>query len=207
MLKHILFFIMLFLSTTAAGQIQIDPDPIERADGDWLVYDSGTFNWLLWDGTYRGVWFNLEDFIPTWPGVNVGMAECWFYHHYTSYPWDTSDFYCELWDGPSSGPVMRHTQVQSNAQHLTKVLVDFIPDPYADANFWIVINTEFSSGGWPSLIADDQNCTAPHSFFSDDFTLWEPWHIDDIYGNFLLRAWVGPTALERTSWGSIKAAF
>ena len=147
MFKHILLFIMLFLSTTAAGQIQIDPGQIERADGDWLAYDSGTAAWLLWDGTYRGVWFNLEDFVPGWPASHVGIAECWFYHISSSYPWDTSDFYCELWNGPSSGPVTQHTQVQSTALHYAPVFVDFNPDPFADADFWIVINTELSSGG------------------------------------------------------------
>ena len=84
---------------------------------------------------------------------------------------------------------------------------DFIPDPYADANFWVVVNTEMSSERYPSLIADGTSPYIHHSFYSDDFIIWEPWHEGTSYGDFFIRAYVGWDTIHRTTWGSLKATF
>lgn len=45
----------------------------------------------------------------------------------------------------------------------------------------------------------------PHSFLSHQFGIWEPWTINSPSMNdFLLRASVTSSALERSTWGAIK---
>ena len=57
--------ILAVLSLVAfAGNVAVDLGQMPEKDADWLVYDNGSPNWLTWGGTYRGVWFNIEDFIP-----------------------------------------------------------------------------------------------------------------------------------------------
>jgi len=203
----IVYLCLLLLCTIASAQDEpLDLNTIEKSDGAWLKYDDGTPGAVTWTGTYRGVWFNMEDFIPGVTGIYVGQAEIWFYH-FPENPWDTSSFYCELWNGQSTGPEVRHSKVLSTAVHNTPMYADFIPDPYTDANFWVVVNTEFSSGGWPSLITDEQTLSHQHSFYSDDFIILEPWHEDDIHGDFFIRAYVDWNAIHRTTWGSLKATF
>ncbi|MCD6587454.1 MAG: hypothetical protein J7K88_02790 [Candidatus Fermentibacteraceae bacterium] len=59
-----------------------------------------------------------------------------------------------------------------------------------------------SSGGWSSTLSDGTPGT--HSFFSDDFIIWEPW--GDM-GDYFVRAGMLEWALANTTWGSVKAAF
>ena len=95
--------LLLISSISFAGSFRVCLDPIEQGSGEWLVYDNGTATWTTWDGMYRGVWFNLYDFVPGWMSCKISEAELWFYHH-VSHPWDTSEFIMELWNGVSTGP-------------------------------------------------------------------------------------------------------
>ncbi len=94
-MKVSLFLFLVVASITFAGQIAVDLDPIQQAGTDWLRYDDGTANWLTWGGMYRGVWFDLANFIPGWQTCYIEQSEFWFYHH-ASYPWGASDVYVEV---------------------------------------------------------------------------------------------------------------
>ncbi len=62
---------------------------------EMLAYDDGSPVWFSWSGTYRGVWFDLEDFLLE-PQCNYYLqsVEMWFYHH-EDFPWDISTYSCE----------------------------------------------------------------------------------------------------------------
>lgn len=206
--------ILAVLSLAAyAGQIAVEMGTVPEKDADWLVYDDGTFNWLTWGGTYRGVWFNTEDFVPGTIGAEVQQAEMWFYHH-ASYPWDSSDFYMELWNGDAMGPMMQLDQTMVTALHLAPVYADYDPAMETEQNFWSLANTEMSAGGWPSLLGDDSQGGlwggAAHSLFSDDFIVWEPWVIGAGPCNYFISVYADLIiggAFDNTSWGSLKTAF
>jgi len=189
-----------------AGQIAVDLGTIER-DADWLVYDDGSPNWLTWGGTYRGVWFNTQDFNPGWGGGDVDQAELWFYHH-SSYPWDTSDVYVELWNGDAMGPTAQLDQTMKTAIHYAPIYVTYSPVVAVEQNFWILANTEMSAGGWPAVLGDGAQGTIFHSFFSDDFIVWEPWDIGGACNYFISASFTAdPGAFDNTTWGALKTTF
>ncbi|MCK5842568.1 MAG: hypothetical protein KAH31_10395 [Candidatus Sabulitectum sp.] len=192
--------ILAVLSLTAfAGQFAVNLDPVERTDGDWLRYDSGTAKWLTWGGMYRGVWFNTEDFIPGMGGADVNESEFWFYHH-ASYPWDTSDVYIEIWNGDAMAPVTQIDQTMITAVHYAPVYATYATPLSVEANFWAIANTEMSAGGWPASLGDE--FPENHSFYSDDNIIWEPW-----IGDYFVAVNVDPQALNNATWGSLKATF
>ena len=167
---------------------------------DELTYHDGTPYWLSWEGKYRGTWFNVNEFEPTHLGCQIEGAELWFYHH-VGYPWDTSDFYLELWEGNTIAPV---NQLESNlvtASHYTPVLCSFSSSHWVNSGFWLFINTEMSNGGWPSILGDSgPNFTgSARSFVSSDFIIWEPWSSFEA-STYLL-------SLEQDSWGQLKSLF
>lgn len=203
--------ILAVLSLAAyAGQIAIESGTVPEKDADWLRYDNGTYHWITWAGTYRGVWFDTQDFIPGSNGVEVLQAEIWFGHGSTL-PWDTSDFYLELWNGDSMGPMTQLDQTMATASNLTPIYVDYDPSWVVDQNFWILQNAEMSAGGWPCILGDNSQGSTwggvPHSLFSDDFIVWEPWGINELSCNFFVGALVEPLSFSNTSWGSLKTAF
>jgi hypothetical protein len=188
-----------------AGQVAVDLNPVER-DGDWLVYDDGSTKWLTWGGTYRGVWFNIEDFIPGGGDGLLEQSEFWFYHH-SSYPWDTSDVYLEIWNGDAMGPMTQMDQTMVTAIHYAPVYASYSPEVAVEENFWALANTEMSAGGWPAILGDgNAPGTIFHSFFSDDFIVWEPWDIGGACNYFIAVNW-NPGAFDNTTWGSLKATF
>ncbi len=132
-MKASLAVLLILASFSTAGRVAVDLPGPQRYD--WLKYDNGTFNWLTWEGTYRGVWFNLQDFIPGATGFEIGISQMWFYHH-TSYPWDTGDFYMELWNGDAMGPMTRLDQTMVTALHLTPVYTNYNPKIETEQNFW-----------------------------------------------------------------------
>lgn len=196
-----LFLVILtVLSLTAfAGQIPVDLDPVQRAEGDWLRYDSGTPKWFSWDGAYRGVWFNTEDFVPGMGGVDIGESEFWFFHD-ASYPWDTSDVYIEIWNGDAMAPVTQLDQTMLTAVHYAPVYAMYSTPVWVEANFWAIANTGMSAGGWPASLGDE--FPTGHSFYSDDNIIWEPW-----IGDYFTAVVTCMGALSGTTWGSLKAAF
>ncbi|MDM7992544.1 MAG: hypothetical protein QUS11_04465 [Candidatus Fermentibacter sp.] len=89
------------------------------------------------------------------------------------------------------------------ASHYAPVLVDY-PAPVSCGNdFWIVVHTGMSAGGWPSLLGDGTPGAEFHSYFSSDGTLWQSWG----EGDFIIRSHGGTAGLETETWGSIKALF
>ena len=197
--------ILAVLSLVAfAGQVAVELGQIER-DGDWLVYDNGTPNWLTWGGTYRGVWFNIEDFIPGQGNGLLEESEFWFYHS-SSYPWDTSDVYLEIWNGDSMGPTAQLDQTMVTAIHYAPVYAAYSPQVAVEANFWALANTEMSAGGWPAILGDGDQGSIFHSFYSDDFIVWEPWDIGGACNYFVSVNW-NSDAFNSTTWGSLKTTF
>jgi len=196
---------LLIVFVCLAQQVEISGGPVQSQNNEWLKYDDGTSNWLTWDGTYRGVWFNIEDFIPGANSWTVGTVETWFYHH-SSYPWDTSEFLCEVWNGDASGPATLLGQVQSTAVHNSAVYTNFDPQLTTQGNFWCITNTEISSGGWPSNLSDNMQGSVNHSFLSDDSVIWEPWEMFGGACNYFIRN-TFDWELAPCSWGSIKSVF
>lgn len=168
---------------------------------DTLVYDDGSAYWLTWGGLYRGVWFDTQDFVPTSTGITLYSTEYWFYHH-PSYPWDSSDFNAELWNGFPSAPMTQLNQRTVTATHYSAIRVHYSPPEVTDRHFWVIVNSEMSAGGWPSTLCDNTpNFTGiPHSFYSDDFIVWEPWETGMATSTNLMT-------LEWESWGGIKGLF
>lgn len=167
---------------------------------DCLQYDDGTPWWYSWGGVYRGTWFDTEDFYAEECGIMLGAAEYWFMHGI--YPWDTSEFVAMVYNGDSSGPVELLYDTTLVASHMTGVTVEFPDSIAADPNFWLMVNTELSAGGWPSTLADAEN--SGHSFFSDDFMVY-----DEAIGDWLFRAHGQPydMSLQCDTWGGIKALY
>lgn len=163
-------------------------------DNDLLQYDSGTAHWVTNAGTYRGVWFDTEDFFGYPFNWKIESSEFWFYHH-VYYRWDTSQFYAELWNGESAPDEFVDRQTVT-ALHYAPCFADYYPHIILEGNCWLIVNTEMSENGCPSTLSDEQgNFTGePHSFYSYDFILWEPWTTASV-------------DLSPASWGCIKGLF
>jgi hypothetical protein len=199
--------ILAILAVVAAGggDYHLDRPILCTSTDDVLQYDDGTANWLTWSGLYRGVWWDLDDFIPGLPGCGVCEIEYWFFHH-ASYPWDTASFYAELYNGAPEAPTTLEFSESVTAVHYQPCHAE-PDDVWVYNNFWTLVNTEMSSGGWPALLGDNTPQTVSHSFFSDDFIVWEPWVIQGPTANDLfIRATPGMALLPCT-WGGIKALF
>ena len=197
--------LLVLVSVSSAGthDFPVDAEPAEReTDWEWLTYCNGTPGWMSFEGTYRGTWFDLEDF---YPGVTDGLiseVELWFFHD-DSYPWDTGDAYAELWNGNSSGPVNLLDRQIVTAVNMTPVYIYNDPPIEVQPNFWVLVNTEMSAGGWPSILSDNSEEPEPHSFFSDDFVVWEPW----LGRNYFIAVLAEYDALSAISWGELKSIF
>ncbi len=180
---------------------------------DYLSYNDGTPVWLCWEGQYRGVWFNVEDFIPGTTVYELEETAVWFYHS-ASYPWDTAETYIEFWNGTSTAPEVFLEQFLITGLHYAPAFMDHSPDwIIVEPQFWIIQNTELSSGGWPSMMGDDSDLAIPHSMVSDNMTLWEPFVIESWGGSELFISTIGAlpwqhgAALDVYSWGSLKTVF
>ncbi len=184
-----------------AGSVLLDqPLYVPGADAEQeLSYDDNTAYWLSWSGLYRGVWFHPEDF--GFSGWVATHSELWFYHH-SSYPWDTSSFYSLLYDGGSSGPAMLFDQTSVTALHYAPCMVTLTPSVYFNDDFWVLMSSEMSSGGWPSILEDYSAGATDHSFQSDDFSAWEP----SPHGDYFIRS-VWYNGLGSETWGAIKTLF
>ena len=208
-MKMCLILMATVTATALAGDSFRLGAPVFVGETDYTMsYDDGTPYWLTWGGQYRGVWFDIDDFQP-WASSNVEMAEFWFYHS-SGYgaQWDTSSFYAELWNGSVGGPASMLDQTSVIALHNTATFLRYSPSIDAEYHFWSIVNTSFSSGGWPSSLGDNTPNTVNHSFYSDDFIIWEPWTIQGPMANdYLIRMYVTGMGLNAESWGSIKGLF
>ncbi len=196
--------ILAVASNAVSHNVPVDTEWVEgEKDGEWLTYCNGTPGWLNWGGTYRGTWFNLEDFYPGVTSGFVSAVELWFYHS-ADHPWDTADAYAEIWGGDSSGPAYQLDQQFLTALNMTPVYVYYDPPIEVPADFWVILNTEMSAGGWPSILMDNSEEPEPHSFYSDDFVVWEPWSDGR---NYFIAVLADCDELCGTSWGELKTLF
>jgi hypothetical protein len=190
-----------------SGNLALDHPIPAGGTSEVFQYDDGSAYWISWDGLYRGVWFNVQDFWPGTYGAWLDYLEFWFYDH-PNYPWDVTSFYAELYNGTAAAPVTLLDQTSLTAPHYAPVRVYYSPSIHTDENFWGLENTSMSSGGWPSMLGDDTyNPDACHSLFSNDFTTWTPWEVQGPPGNdYLVRAGV-TFVLDQTTWAEIKLLF
>ncbi len=201
-MKQALAVLAILTMAAFASQIRVDlPGGSGSYDVDVLQYDDGSPHWLTWGGTYRGTWFNTDDFLPGSQGFLLQQMEYWFFEH-SSYPWDTSEFYSEIWNGDDMGPLVLLAQGVVNAPHYAPCYHNLDPALAVEQNFWGLINTTMSAGGWPSVLGD--NTVGEHSFFSDDMIVWEPW---GELGDYFIRAKGEFNSLNSTTWGAVKALF
>jgi hypothetical protein len=215
-------FILVIL--VGSGGIGIDiPSIGPSSPGDvtfYCQYDDGLPNWLMWSGTYRGVWFHVHDFDPGSYAMGLEWSEYWFYHH-SIYPWDTSEFYAEVWNPDAVQDSLIFPYQLLDRQVVTALhygpAYSYYP-PIIEAGippescFWILANMEMSSGGWPSSLSDGSATTypAPRSWWSDDFFTWNPSEPSpgDFCDYFIRTQGEGINLpLQRVTWGSIKATF
>jgi hypothetical protein len=205
-MRSVLLVLAILATAAFAGNVRLDrPLPVSGTD-DLFQYDDGTANWLTWGGLYRGTWFNLQDFVPGAPGGQLNNLEYWFFHH-ASYPWDVSSFYAELYDGDAAAPVTQLNQTSVVATHYSPVYATYGTPIAVGADFWGLINTEMSAGGWPSVLGDNTPNPTSHSFFSDDFIVWEPWVIAGATANDYFVRSTGTIGLDQSTWGAIKGLY
>jgi hypothetical protein len=206
-MKRVLFVLAALAAVAfATNSIMLDRPLYIPATDDVLQYDDGTANWLTWGGLYRGVWFDLGDFAPSAPGCQANSMEYWFFHH-ASYPWDTASFYSELYTGDVSAPATQLDQTSVTAVHYQPVTATYASPFDVGTEFWGLVNSEMSAGGWPAILGDNTPQTVDHSFFSDDFIVWEPWVIQGPTSNdYFVRADV-TIGLESSTWGAIKGLY
>lgn len=205
-MKYVFYMIMLY-STVIAFEMSVPLSPVGGASTDWLKYDNGTEMWYTREGTYRGVWFNLEDFVPGPQGIAIWETHMWFSHE-TAHPWDVSEVYLEIWNGNASGPDLLLDRTQVTAVDYAPVGVIFAAPIIAENDFWCIANTELSTEGTPATVSDGAGSSVAHSFYSNDFTSWTPWNPSGFSNYFVGVTGTDPNqALDATTWGSLKATF
>ncbi len=205
-MRRVFIALAVFAFAVFAGNQWIEGIPVAggSTDQDYLQYDDGTAFWLTWGGQWRGVWFNVVDFNPGGTGYSMDFSEYWFFHH-TSYPWDVSDFYAEVWNGDYLTPTALLDQTMVTAIHFTPVYVNFSTPLVCQPDFWGLVNTEMSAGGFPALLGDNTPPAVDHSYFSDDFYVWEPWGMGDYFVR--VDGEIVTNALDNDTWGAIKSIF
>jgi len=208
-MRRVLLVLAVLATVVFAGNLRLDrPLPVSGTD-DLLQYDDGSAFWLTWGGLYRGTWFNVVDFLSSGTGASLTNLEFWFYHH-ASYPWDTASFYADLYNGDAAAPVTQLDETSVTAVHYSPVYANYGSAITTEANFWGLVNSSMSAGGWPAILGDNSANPTSHSFFSDDFIVWEPWVLSGATANdYFVRAngTILTGALEQSTWGSIKTLY
>jgi hypothetical protein len=194
-------FLFLLPLMASPGQVRSVSDIPGAAGGpidtEVLQYDDGTYQWLAWQGVYRGTWFNPEDFFPGNPGFLLEMMEWWLYENQAN-PWDTSDIYASIWLGDQNGP-----QVLLDSRLITGGCTYYDPPLPIEGQFWGIVNCTQGQNVTLSVFGD--GTPGEHSFFSDDFMVWESW--GDV-GDYMIRAHGScEMPFGATTWGSLKALF
>ena len=184
------------------------PVPCAQTDPELFHYDDGYAYWLTWSGQWRGTWFTMDNFGAAGNNLECDYTEFWFYHH-SSYCWDTAAFYAELWTDESGLPSILLSQETVVATHYSADYAFYDPPLDCGNSFWVLVNTAFSSGGWPSVLGDNTpQPSASHSFYSDDLAIWEPWILQGPLANdLLIRAHGSFMGLQPATWAGIKGLF
>lgn len=170
--------------------------------GQLLQYDDGTATWFSNEGKYRGVAFDVGHFNPDASGFDLSFVEYWFYNSGIP-PWDTDQFYAEVWDGETAGPVSLLAMQTLTALHYSPCYLDLVDPVTTGTGFWCIVNTELSANGSPSLLGDEEP-DHNRSFYSNNMATWTAW----TFGDYMVRA-DGEYFfhLGTGSWASIKALF
>lgn len=197
-MKKLLISIIIVAAGSASG---ISDMVTEGPDGTWLTYNNGTAIWFTWEGGYRCVWFDAQDFIPGAGEGFVEQTEFWFYHS-GNHPWDTSNFYAEIWSGNLGGPINQLDQTMGTAVHYAPMYIVYADPVPVDQTFWVIDNSGMSAGGWPSILADDQT-EINHSWLYGE-SGWEEF----VWGEYFVAVdWSPGSSLDRITWGMLKSVF
>jgi hypothetical protein len=186
----------------AATAVRAGPVPAGSTEAV-LQYDDGTAQWLMYDRTWTGTWFHLDDFCPGSPGMQVESVEFWFFHHTGIYHmiWASDWFQASLWEG-SGFPETLLDESSAMAVHYSAAYLTYPAPVETGPDFWFV--TELAEwNGSPTPVGDREPQAVPHSFTTDDLAEWEPWQA----GDFLYRIHGGFVDLESSTWGAIKGLF
>jgi len=169
------------------------------AGAEILQYDDGTPTQQTFEGIWRGVAFDVQDFTPDATGFLLQQVEYWFYDS-GSPAWETADFWAEVFSGGIGGPEAMYVVEQITALHYAPVYLNLGGGVPVPQEFWCVASSQLSTNGSPSLMGDAA-AGSGRSFFSNDLSNWTPWTV----GDYIIRAH-GENAysLEATSWGQIK---
>ncbi len=101
-----------------------------------------------------------------------------------------------------NGPVVQLDKTMVTALNNIPTFVNYDPPLEVGPDYWCIVNSELSSGGWPSILAD-YNLGINHSFIYDD-TVWEIYS----WGEYFIAVyWDQLTSLDRISWGQLKVIF
>ncbi len=212
-MKKVLIVLALVTAFSFAADSYLVDNPVAGGSGtdDLLQYDDGTAKWL-WSGiSYFGTWFDVTDFIPSATGFACDYTEWWYYHHANA-PWDTDMIVVELWSGDAIMPVTNLASDDITALHYAAVIVNYATPVDCGVDFWMIGNTTtYSASGIPSQLYDEfPNWTGiPHSFYSQDWILWDPQMSGGTDINAFNRAegTIETSALDSESWGAIKGLF
>lgn len=197
------FFLMLVLVSLSVAQA-----------GSWMSYAfmQGE-NSVAPTGTYRAMYFDITDFQP-YPATGRITGLRLYSFEWIHHPWDTSEFYFEVWSGDENGPDEKLFSEQATAYHLAPTFIGTLQDSlYVGPTFWVVQNTEISANGSPSLCGDSGGPDYLHSSFSSyDFVNWILWDpVPDTYPYIDYKmevCWVAaPQVLSAMTWGGVKALF
>ncbi|MBN1434421.1 hypothetical protein JW921_06645 [Candidatus Fermentibacterales bacterium] len=168
-----------------------------------LQYDDGIGWWVAWAGTYRAVWFFVNEFSPVpVEGFDCEQLEYWFYHH-ASFPWTSASFESILANTGQYGPGTQLASESVTAAHYTPAYAVF-GSIITEYSFY-AIDHSLVAGGWPSLVADSTSQNHWRSFYSDYYSSGYTHH----NGDYFIRAHgtILTTGLDYTSWGAIKSLF
>ena len=202
-------FAAMFSSLMLAASFAAQPagGDLPAVESDWLTYANQDPGWLCWEGILRATWFNVEDFYSGSAEWELQKVAIWFTHS-SELPWDTSQFYTEVWSGDQSGPQQLVDQTLTTALSGTPTIVEYPTLLSPGSDFWVVISTEFSAGGWPSNFCDSGSTqTIPHSFNSDDFVNWNAWEPGGELANYMIQILPVVEALDPLSWAALKKVF
>ena len=207
-IRTFIFITILLAGVVSAGHSPVEitsPQPVSVSE--WITYATESPACICWEGIFRGTWFSLNDFYPGATSWEIEQVAVWF-DHSVSYPWDVSQVYAEIWSGGQSGPDQQLSQILTTAVDGGPTILSYPASISAGNDFWVMINTEFSGGGWPSNLGDtESSMSVSHSFYSDNFVSWEPWLIEGNISNYAVFVDMTALGFDGMSWGELKTIF
>ncbi len=164
------------------------------ADDVVLKYHGDEPDWHHEYGYVHGTWFHVQDFLPDATGFTVEWAELGLLFPTSMH---SATMTVEIWNGDSDGP---SEFLASKEIVIPETLFTFDSPVETAGDFWCLLNV----GGGPvaAYIVYDSTPQG-HSFFSDDFLVWEEF----TEGEFFISVGGTDYSLETTTWGGIKGTY